>query len=190
MGFLEEIKRKAKGESESSNEMQSMLIMQQFNKLFYMRENREEERAGLHASSITASDNDFCYREQMLSLLYKQNQGENFSVGLMRIFAAGNSIHEKWQKLFVLAKIAIGIESRSFSEQWEVYLTPDAILELLGKQWICEIKSVNTYQFKKMKSHPKAEKQAQFYMHFMGIPRALILCEDKNTQEVKIFIIK
>ena len=40
---------------------------------------------------------------QVLSLIYRQLQGEQLPVGLMRIFEEGNAIHEKWQRLFIRA---------------------------------------------------------------------------------------
>lgn len=181
-------KRGSKPKEEYVPDIRSMMIEQQLNKLFFLRENREEVRAGLHASAVISSDSEFCYRQQVLSLLYKQNQGENHPVKLMRIFAAGNNIHEKWQKLFEISGMAYAIEDRSFSDEYEIYFTPDAIVMIGGKKWVCEIKSVNTYQFQKMKSHPSGRKQIQLYMHLKGLPRGFILCEDKNTQDIKIFI--
>jgi hypothetical protein len=49
-----------------------------------------------------------------------------------------------------------------------------------------ELKSVNTFQFKKMTRHPSAWKQLQWYMYLTGIHKGFVLSEDKNTQEFKI----
>ena len=42
----------------------------------------------------------------------------------------------------------------------------------------------------KMTSHPTASKQVQMYMHFSGRHDGIILCEDKNTQQFKVFVVK
>ena len=39
-----------------------------------------------------------------------------------------------------------------------------------------------------MTSHPSGRKQMQFYMYLTGIHKGFVLCEDKNTQEFKIFL--
>ena len=49
-----------------------------------------------------------------------------------------------------------------------------------------EIKSVNTFQYKRMTKHPSAWKQCQWYMHLTGLKKGFVLCEDKNNQEFKL----
>ena len=51
---------------------------------------------------------------------------------------------------------------------------------------IGELKSVNTYQFKKMIRHPSAYKQLQWYMFLSGIRKGFVLADDKNTQDFKV----
>lgn len=167
--------------------IQGLIIESKLNPLFYLRNELDEERAGLHASSIIGSENDLCYRQQVLSLLFKQNQGEGIPIRLARIFAAGNSIHEKWQNMFIKGGIADQIEGRSYSEQYELYFTPDAVIVLEGKKYVVEIKSMNTFSFKKANNHPSGRKQMQLYMHLLGIPQGFVLAENKNSQDVKIF---
>jgi CRISPR/Cas system-associated exonuclease Cas4 (RecB family) len=146
-----------------------------------------ETRAGLHASAIISSDSEFCYRAQLLSLFYEQAQGQNLPVKLLKIFAAGTSIHEKWQNMFEKGGICIKNEARSFSEKYDLYFTPDSIVEIGGKIYVCEIKSMNTFSFLKATSHPSGQKQCLLYMHLLGIENGFVLAEDKNNQEIKIF---
>lgn len=169
-------------------DLRALLIKNKLDRLFYLKDLKEEERAGLHASSIIVSDNEFCYREQVLSLFYKQNQGEEIPINLIRIFAAGNSIHSKWQNMFVKSGIAVEIEARNFSEKYELYFTPDAVINLDGTKYVVEIKSMNTFAYQKADSHPAGQKQIQLYMHLLGIPQGFILVEDKNNQEWKPFL--
>lgn len=180
-------------------------IEQMLNKMFYTEHDIEEEtkfikqvmtrgaetqeRIGLHASALIASDNAFCVRQQVLSLIYKQLQGEQINVNLKRIFEEGNAIHEKWQRLFIRAGYAKA-EDCDFTrmhKEYEVSYTPDVIVDLPGYgKMVVEIKSMNTFSFKKQNGHPSGEKQLQFYMYLTGIHKGFVLCEDKNTQDFKV----
>lgn len=182
------IRRNNKGANKAGSGLQELLLINRLDKLFYLRDHLDKDRAGLHASSIIVSDADLCYRQQVLSLLYKQNQSPELPVRLMRIFKQGDAIHRKWQDLFVKAGIAEEIEGRSYSEQYELYFTPDAIINLDGKKYVVEIKSMNTLSYQRATSHPSGRKQMQLYMHLKCIPQGFVLAEDKNTQEWKPFI--
>lgn len=172
----------------NNTNIQTMMLEQKLNKLFYtMRDNLEEKRAGLHASSIISSDESFCYRAQVLSLLFEQTQGHETPLASLKIFAAGNSIHEKWQNMFAKGGICVKNEARSFSEKYELYFTPDSIVNINNELQIVEIKSMNTYSFKSAKSHPSGQKQCMLYMHLLGIEKGFVLAEDKNNQDFKIF---
>lgn len=181
----------------------SLMIKQKFNNMFlYMRDDRnlEEVRAGLHASAIIGPESEFCYREQVLSLVYEMSQGKELPVNALKIFAAGTSIHEKWQNMFAACSgnikgfKLIRAEARSFSEKWNLFFTPDSIIEIDGIKYIVEIKSMNTFSYKhaavSTNPHPHARHQIQLYMHLTGIHQGLILIEDKNTQDFEVFKIE
>lgn len=183
----------------------AMLVEQQLNKLFYVAPNFEEEiemlkmqadlksndRYGLHASAILAPDSEFCYREQVLSLFYKQIQGENIPINLKRIFEEGNFIGEKWQRLFIRGGIGKkeDMDISRFVKKYDLSYTPDARIQLFNKPFIVETKSQNTFLFKKSKSHPGGVKQLKFYMYLEGVAQGFVLVEDKNDQNFKVLLI-
>lgn len=209
MGLINDIKKEATGNNtkiQSSDARELDVIL---NKLFYLPKNIEEEaafvkqvmtrglesqeRVGLHASAIIKGDKDFCLRQQVLSLMYRQLQGEQLPVGLMKIFEEGNAIHEKWQRLFIRGGYskASDLDVTQFNEKYRISFTPDIICripEFYDGKMIGELKSVNTHQFRKMARHPSAWKQLQWYMYLSGIHKGFVLSEDKNTQETKIEI--
>uniref|UniRef100_A0AAU8AYE8 Exonuclease n=1 Tax=Dulem virus 36 TaxID=3145754 RepID=A0AAU8AYE8_9CAUD len=208
MGILDEIKKDAnKSFTTLSNPIEEEITVE-LNKLFYLekdipnelkflksvmtRGQETTERKGLHASAVIVSDKKFCYRQQVLSLLYKQKQGEQINVGLRRIFSEGDAVHEKWQRLFIRGGLCspLDCDFSRFSEEYELSYTPDIICTLFGRKMVVEIKSVNTYQFKKMLSHASGKKQLQLYMHLTGIPEGFVLCEDKNDQNFKVYYYK
>lgn len=163
-----------------------------FLKMLLEREGESQERVGLHASAMLASDNEFCLRQQVLSLFYKQNQNENIPAGLIRIFEEGNSIHQKWQRLFIAAGLGVpeGMDHHNFISKYDLSYTPDAEIKLFGDDILVEIKSMNTYAFQKATGHPSGEKQLNFYLCLKKLKWGFVLAEDKNTQDFKVFIVK
>ena len=206
MGLLDKIKNEADGNRTVLNSTEEQEVEQVLNSLFYLekdipkeleflksvmtRGQESQERKGLHASAVIVSDDKFCYRQQVLSLFYKQLQGEQVAVGLKRVFEEGNAIHEKWQRLFIRGGLCepLDCDFSLFADEFDLSYTPDIkIATINGKRYVVEIKSVNTYQFKKMRSHPSGRKQLQLYMYLTGIHNGIVLCDDKNTQEFKVY---
>lgn len=209
MGLINDIKKEATGNNTKIQSSEARELDVILNKLFYLPKNIEEEaafvkqvmtrglesqeRVGLHASALIKGDKDFCLRQQVLSLIYRQLQGEQLPVGLMKIFEEGNAIHEKWQRLFIRGGYskASDLDVTQFNKKYRISFTPDIICripEFYDGKMIGELKSVNTHQFRKMTRHPSAWKQLQWYMYLSGIHKGFVLSEDKNTQETKIEI--
>ena len=209
MGLINDIKKEATGNNTKIQTSEARELDVILNKLFYLPKNIEEEaafvkqvmtrglesqeRVGLHASALIKGDKDFCLRQQVLSLMYRQLQGEQLPVGLMKIFEEGNAIHEKWQRLFIRGGYskASDLDVTQFNDKYRISFTPDIICripEFYDGKMIGELKSVNTHQFRKMTRHPSAWKQLQWYMYLSGIHKGFVLSEDKNTQETKIEI--
>lgn len=209
MGIINDIKKEALGNKTKIQSSEAQQLEKILNNTFYLDKNIKEEtafvnsvmtrglvsqeRIGLHASSLIVGEKDFCIRQQVLSLMYKQLQGEQINVGLKRIFEQGNAIHEKWQRLFIRAgySSANDLDVTQFNEKYRISFTPDIICcipEFYSGKMIGEIKSVNTYQFQRMIKHPSAWKQLQWYMYLSGIHKGFVLSEDKNTQDFKLEI--
>lgn len=220
MGLVNDIKNEALGNGTKIQSSDAAELEKILNQMFYLPKDIEKEtafvkqvmtrglesteRVGLHASAIIVSDKKWCLRQQVLSLMYKQLQGEQVNVGLRRVFEEGNAIHEKWQRLFIRAGYSSvdDLDVTKFNKQWRVSYTPD--IECLIPQYfegkmIGELKSVNTFQFKKMNKHPSAGKQLQWYMALsiarekqagtwngIDYTKGFVLNEDKNTQEFKL----
>lgn len=209
MGLVDNIKQSARSNGTTIQSSDAAQLEAIFNRMFFLpksidkeaefvrqvmtRGQETAERVGLHASALIVSDNKFCLRQQVLSLLYKQLQGEQVNVDLRRIFAEGDAIHEKWQRLFLRAGYAdvCDLDFTCFNKKYRVSYTPDAIIEVpefYDGKMVVEIKSVNTYQFQKMGKHPSASKQCQWYMFNKGIKKGVVLNEDKNTQKFRLEI--
>lgn len=222
MGLLDEIKKNAVQTGTKIQTSEAAQLEKILNKMFYLEKNIDEEvafvkqvmtrglenqeRVGLHASAIIVSDKQFCTRQQVLSLIYKQLQGEQIPVGLKRIFEEGNAIHEKWQRLFIRAGYAKAktCDLTRYDIEYQLSYTPDIVCripEFFDGAMVVEIKSVNPMQFKKMQSHPSAQKQLQLYMHECikeakrkkkwngkDYTKGFVLCDDKGAQDFKVFV--
>ena len=220
MGLIDNIKKEAMGNRTKIQSSDAAELEKILNNLFYLDKNIEEEtkfveqvmtrglesqeRVGLHASAMLVGEKEFCLRAQVLSLIYKQSQGEQVPVGLMRIFKQGDAIHEKWQRMFIRGNYgsARDMDRTRVCDEYMLSYTPDLdvkIPEFFEWRMIGEIKSVNTYQFQRMTKHPSAWKQAQWYMHLCinklkklgkwngkDYTKGFVLSEDKNTQDFKI----
>lgn len=222
MGLVSNIKKEAMGNRTKIQSSDAAELEKIFNAMFYLDKNIEEEtkfvhqvmtrglesqeRVGLHASAMLVGDKDFCLRAQVLSLIYKQLQGQQTPIGLMRIFEEGNAIHEKWQRLLIRAGYgkAKDMDYTRMHEDYMLSYTPDIICEVpqfYDGKMVGEIKSVNTFQFQKMVKHPKAWKQCQWYMHLCiedakkkgtwngkDYLKGFVLNDDKNAQDFKLEI--
>lgn len=207
MGIVSNIKKDAVGNGTKIQSGEATQLEKILNRMFFLEKDVEgetafvrqvmtrglesQERIGLHASSLIRGEKEFCLRQQVLSLMYHQLQGEQLSVGLKRIFEEGNAIHEKWQRLFIRAGYsdASKLDVTQFNKKWRISFTPDIICSIpdfYDGQMVGEIKSVNTFQFQKMTKHPSAWKQLQWYMFLSGIHKGFVLSEDKNTQDFKV----
>lgn len=207
MGIVNDIKKQAQKngtviQSSEAQELWSIInnafLLQhdidnevKFLKMVMTRGSDTQERVGLHASSMLVSDSAFCCRQQVLSLVYRQVQKDNVSIPLLRIFEEGNAIHEKWQRLFIRAGWSKWdqLDFTQYCDEYKMSFTPDIICkipEFYDGEMIGEIKSVNTFQYKRMTRHPSAWKQCQWYMHMTGLKKGFVLCEDKNNQEFKL----
>lgn len=205
--LLDDIKKEATGNRTKIQSSEATKLEGILNRLFFLEKDVEkesafvkqvmtrgaesQERIGLHASALIKGDKDFCLRQQVLSLFYRQLQGEQLPVGLKRIFEEGNAIHEKWQRLLIRGGYAEvdGLDVTQFNKKYRISFTPDIICNIpdfYDGMMVGELKSVNTYQFQKMTKHPSAWKQLQWYMYLTGIHKGFVLSEDKNTQDIKV----
>lgn len=181
--------------SASKDEVWAMLVKNKLEHLF-LEDRAHENRYGLHASAILASDNEFCFREQVLSLFYEMNQGEQLPIKALKVFAQGNAMHEKWYKLFKRAGIDVAIERSLFLKKYDLSFTIDALLNLFNEEIICDVKSQNSFAFKKSKGHQSGEKQVNFYLwalsKYTGVPhrKGFVLVDSKDDQEIRIVPVK
>lgn len=79
---------------------------------------------------------------------------------------------KQWQRLFLRAGYSKvkDLDFTQYKPEWMLSFSPDIICDIPGfGKLVGEIKSVNAFQYDKMKCHPSAGKQLQWYMYLTGI---------------------
>ena len=205
MGIIDSIKNDAVKSGGSIQTPEGSRLDAILNKMFYLEKDIDEEtkfvhdvmtrglesqeRVGLHASAlIDKGDNSFCIRQQVLSLFYKQLQGEQLPADLVRIFEEGNAVHEKWQRLFIRAGYAKAktCDRTRFDKEYPLSFTPDIIVripEFYPGLMVVEIKSMNSFSFQKQYEHQSGHKQLQLYMNRLQVAKGNL--NDPNDPDFK-----
>ena len=104
---------------------------------------------------------------------------------ILRVFERGEQMH---QNIFnILYRLRIGVTTEvKIPEQEIVSGRADAIFCIDGKNYVLDIKSMNSMQFRKL-TEPKIENvyQIQLYLHYFHIPHGILMYIDKDQQNIK-----
>ena len=108
---------------------------------------------------------------------------------IRRILEHGDYTHMRIMgALFSLGLIkAVEVE---IPENEFIHGRADAIITLDNEPCIIEIKSIHSAKFNKEEPDKDHVLQTQLYMHHFKIKQAIIIYENKNTQELKEYLIK
>lgn len=109
---------------------------------------------------------------------------------LSRIFANGNDVHDRYEKYFEWAGILTKSEEVLLDNDIRVKGRLDDLINIDGRDYIVEIKSMNSIPYSKL-TKPKKEHilQLTLYMHIKGIHEGYLTYEGKNDQEHRSFYI-
>lgn len=160
-----------------------------------------------HASNILAPDHSFCMRQLVLAAAYpnecERPETKPWDTLTNARFKNGWVLHEKYQSLFLkYGKVAYfnndfdkpELDYSHFDEDRLLWFSPDAILNVEGEDMVIEIKGYKAETFDKMDENGPAPtdawKQVNLYMHLLNLKHGLILVENKNTQELKVWCVE
>jgi hypothetical protein len=165
--------------------MEEMMIIQAIDNYLQTRPRAERARRCFHPSSLHKSPREMYHH-------YLQGDAhQEFEPRILRIFDNGHAVHNRLQRYLqeigLLRETEVSVEN----EEYEIKGHADGIMEINGVDGVLEIKSMNANQFYGS-YEPKTEHliQINVYMFCLGIPRACLLYECKDTQELKEFYIK
>lgn len=133
------------------------------------------------------------------------------------IFENGWSLHVRWQQLFrQFARVAYGntnnvkgdtvtvspeLDLTHYDAERDLYFSPDAIIDFGAERYVVEIKGIKQEAYLELtddlqvamdscETVHKAYYQCQLYMHLLELKKGIILVENKNNQEFKLWVIE
>lgn len=108
----------------------------------------------------------------------------------LRIFDNGDYTHMRIVNVLFGLGIIRAVEIK-IPPQEIIAGRADAIIDIDGKPYVLEIKSIASYKFQRLQE-PESDhiKQIQLYMHYFKIPDGILLYEDKDKQTLQDFFVK
>lgn len=122
---------------------------------------------------------------------FKNVPREEMEARVLRMFDHGDSIHQLIMKpLLSLRKVRVVASEVDIPPQELIRGRADAIISDSKDLYVVDIKSMNSMAFRALES-PKEDNvtQLQFYLHFFKIKKGILLYVNKDTQELKEFMI-
>lgn len=147
-----------------------------------------EQQKNKHQLHFYITDAGKCSRAVFFK--FKNAPGEKVDPRILRIFEHGEHLHRNIFNILYRMKIGVITEVK-IPEQEIISGRADAILCLDGENYVLDIKSINSFQFKRLTS-PKDENlaQIQLYLYYFKIKKGILLYIDKDQQEIKEFMIE
>jgi len=153
----------------------------------YLQNRPKDERAKncFHPSSLHKSARELYHH------YLNGDNNQKFESRILRIFDNGHYVHDRLQSYLsdigILKQTEVPVEN----EEYEIKGHADGIIEINGIKGVLEIKSMNANQFfSSYEPKPEHLIQVNVYMFCTNIPRACLLYECKDNQELKEFFVK
>lgn len=151
---------------------------------FYL--SREKDKGQSH---FYITDAGKCFRSVFFK--FKNVPREDIKANILRLFDHGDHIHQLIMKpLLSIRDIHVVAAEVNIPPQELISGRADAIVSCGKELYVLDIKSMNSMIFKGLDS-PKEENigQVQLYMHYFQIPKGILLYVNKDTQELKEFVV-
>jgi CRISPR-associated protein Cas4 len=105
-----------------------------------------------------------------------------------RIFEHGDHTHMRIMSVLFSLGLVTAVEV-GIPENEVIHGRADAILSVNGEPYVAEFKSVNSFKFRTGEADADHLKQLQLYLHFFKIKKGVLIYENKDTQDMKEFIV-
>lgn len=123
---------------------------------------------------------------------FKNVSKEKMEARVLRMFDQGNAIHQLIMKpLFGLREIHVVSSEIKIPPQKLISGRADAVLSDGKALYVLDIKSMNSMLFRVLKEAKEENVyQLQLYLHYFKIPKGILLYVNKDTSELKEFLIQ
>jgi CRISPR/Cas system-associated exonuclease Cas4 (RecB family) len=151
---------------------------------FYLDRQKDKEQ---HHFYIT--DAGKCGRN--LFFKFKNVPREEMKANILRLFDHGDHIHQLIMRPLLSTKDVHVVASEvNIPPQEIINGRADAIVSDGKDLYVLDIKSMNSMIFERLEE-PKEENvdQVQLYLHYFRIPKGILLYVNKNTLELKEFVV-
>jgi CRISPR/Cas system-associated exonuclease Cas4 (RecB family) len=152
---------------------------------FYLDRQKDREQ-----SHFYITDAGKCPRA--IFLKFKNAPRKEMEAKVLRMFDHGDHIHQLIMKSLISTRDIHVIASEvNIPPQELISGRADAVISDGKEQYVLDIKSMNSMIFRVLE-YPKEENidQIQLYLHFFRIPKGILLYVNKDTQELKEFVVK
>jgi len=122
---------------------------------------------------------------------FKNVPREEMAAKVLRMFDHGDHIHQLIMKpLLSIREIHVVAAEVNIPPQELISGRADAIISCGKELYVLDIKSMNSMIFRNL-AQPKEENvdQIQLYLHYFKIPKGMLLYVNKDTQELKEFMV-
>lgn len=151
---------------------------------FYLDKQKEKEQ-----SRFYITDAGKCPRAVFFK--FKNAPRAEIEAKILRMFDHGDQVHQLIMRpLLSIKEIHVVASEVNIGPQELISGRADAILSDGKDLYVLDIKSMNSMVFKNL-VEPKEDNvnQIQLYLHFFKIPRGILLYVNKDTLELKEFLI-
>lgn len=145
-----------------------------------------------HPSAVSGVHAKACLRYLTYSL-YERPRGKSISAKLQRIFDNGHDMHRRYQRLFEEMGMLVGAEVEVYRQFPPIKGSSDGILRkpFSEQLYVLELKTINSQGYRAILApHPHHATQTNLYMGLLEIHRGVVLYENKDTQEFKVYEIE
>jgi len=122
---------------------------------------------------------------------FKNAPRKEMEANILRLFDHGDHIHKLIMRpLLSVREIHVVASEIDIPPQEIISGRADAIVSDGKELFVLDIKSINSMIFRNL-SEPKEENmiQIQLYLHYFEIPKGILLYVNKDTQELKEFLV-
>ncbi len=153
---------------------------------FYL--DRERNR-GREQTRFYITDAGRCPRA--IFFKFKKAPKEEMEARVLRMFDHGDYIHQLIMRSLVAVRdVRVITAEVNIAPQEIISGRADAILSDGKDLYVLDIKSMNSMVFKNLDMAKEENiNQVQLYLHFFKVPKGILLYVNKDTQELKEFII-
>ena len=149
---------------------------------FYQSKKDSKEKTAFYAT-----DAGKCPRAIYFAL--KKYPKKDYDAKILRIFEHGNHTHMRIVGVLFSLGLINAVEV-DLPEKDLIHGRADVIISIKGEPYVVEIKSVNSFKFKKGEPDSDHIKQLQLYLHFFKIKKGILLYENKDNQDLMEYVIE